>query len=97
MMPSHDKIGCFPIDCGIYWDCNIACEYCRSSPVRDESGPGRRDDRVQEYCNGLTRISRDVDTVMFKTSGWGGITTLPSYTRLFKQARNLEYEVLQRL
>lgn len=88
-------IECFLVDYGIHWDCNIACTYCRNQPIRNSSPRVHPDERLARYMGGLTRISRSVRATMFKTSGWGEITTVPGYTMLFRHARDLGYEVLQ--
>ena len=95
MMQAESRIPCFLVDYGVFWDCNIACAYCRTNPIRTGTLPGHDDDRITGYLEGLDRVTQYVDAVMFKTSGWGEITRLAGYEELFVRASALGFSVLQ--
>lgn len=92
---SSDKISCFLVDYGIYSDCNLACHYCRLTPVKNKDDSERTLDSLKTHIEGLTNVSKHVNAVMFKASGWGEITQLPEYMQLFRHAKDLGYKVLQ--
>jgi MoaA/NifB/PqqE/SkfB family radical SAM enzyme len=92
---SQPKVLCFLLDYGIHRGCNLACQYCRTSSLSEKKVFKDDKDLINKYIKGITNVSRYVDAVMFKTSGWGEITQLPGYKRLFHHAREIGYEVLQ--
>ena len=88
----RERIKCFLVDYGVPRACNLACRYCRpKSPPVHSGGKGDIDIAI----HGLDIISRHVDAVMFKSSGWGEITIVPNYIALFRAARARGFEVLQ--
>ncbi|MGZ5486183.1 MAG: radical SAM protein [Methylobacter sp.] len=95
MTLKKNRILCFLIDYGVYWDCNIACSYCRDSPIRSNKEFKTEQIKLETYINGLDKVSYYADAVMFKTSGWGEITQITNYVKIFQHARAVGYEVLQ--
>jgi hypothetical protein len=91
----HTKIPCFLVDYGIYGDCPLACQYCRLTPQKFKATLVQSADRLNSYIEGLTNVSQHVNAVMFKASGWGEITLLADYIKLFRHASHLGYKVLQ--
>jgi MoaA/NifB/PqqE/SkfB family radical SAM enzyme len=92
---SLTRIPCFLVDYGIHGDCNLTCSYCRSSRDKHKNSQEQNTDKLGRYIEGLTNVSQCVNAVMFKTSGWGEITLLAGYTRLFRHARYLGFKVFQ--
>ena len=85
---------CFLVDYGVYWDCNLACKYCRKQPTRS-ADPNLARASIDKYVDGIDIVSLWVDAIMFKTSGWGEVTLVDGYKSLFKRAAELGFEVLQ--
>ncbi len=90
-----NKYPCFLIDYGVHGGCNLSCSYCRSNPTLCIDNHYKSSDIVNKYMQGLTNVTKYVTAVMFKTSGWGEITTLPNFNLLFHHAKDLGYKVLQ--
>ncbi len=86
------RIFCFILDYGVHRACNLACRYCRpgSMPTGRASASG-----LAISVAGLDVVAAYVDAVMFKASGWGEITIVPGYVRLFEHAETLGYRVFQ--
>lgn len=90
----NKAIYCFLLDYGIHWDCNLACGYCRTKSKRS-TGQIKKEELVDKYILGLEISTDYVDAVMFKTSGWGEITTVPGYEKLLLRAIDLGYPIIQ--
>lgn len=87
---SKERIFCFLVDYGAHSACNLACRYCRKRASR-KSDIGS----ITASLTAVDVIARHVDAVMFKASGWGEITIVPEYPKLFERASARGYGVLQ--
>lgn len=91
---SSARLRCFIVDYGVVSACNLACGYCRK-PATTVNRPHNPKRDISLALDALSLVTEHVDGIMFKTSGWGEITLVPDYLRLFRHAKSLGYPVLQ--